>query len=284
MSVDAPAPKPHLFSRTAINYAWRYLALLLVLVFFLFPLFWLATLAVKTPNEYFASPPVWWPQEPTLVHLQALINSKGFSSFVNSLIIATGATLIAIILGCPAAYSMARFKTGGDHFALWVLSQRMLPPIAIILPVFLLFRTLKWVDTLHGMILLYAAFNMPYVIWMMHGYFKDVPREVEDSALVDGCNPIQALWYVTLPLSLGGLLTTAVFTFIFAWNEFLFAVVLTRVQATPVTVAIAGMFGSQSQFLGQVAWFSWISIAPVFILTIIIQRYLVRGLTMGAVK
>jgi multiple sugar transport system permease protein len=258
--------------------------LLLILLFFLFPLFWLATLAVKTPNEYFASPPVWLSANPTLVHLEALLKSKGFSSFPNSLIIAGGATILAILLGCPAAYSMTRYKTGGDKFALWVLSQRMLPPIVIVLPVFILFRTLKWVDTLHGLIVLYAAFNLPYVMWMMRGYFEDVPVEVEDSALVDGCNPLQALWHVTLPLSLGGLLTTAVFTFIFAWNEFLFAVVLTKTQATPVTVAMAGMFGSQSQFLGQVSWFSWISIAPIFILTIIIQRYLVRGLTLGAVK
>jgi len=266
------------------NYLLRYLLLGVVLVIFLFPLFWLATLAFKTPNEYFASPPVWWPQNPSFVHLEALLNSRGFSSFYRSLAIASGSTLIAVVLGVPAAYSMARFKTGGEHFALWVLSNRMLPPIAIILPVFMLFRALKWVDTIHGMIVLYAAFNIPYVIWMMNGYFKDIPKEIEDSALVDGCNPLQSLWYVTLPLTLGGLLTTAVFTFIFAWNEFLFAVVLTRVQATPVTVALAGMFGSQSQFLGQVAWFSWISIAPIFVLTIIIQRYLVRGMTMGAVK
>lgn len=266
------------------GYAVRYLFLLLVLAFFLFPLFWLATLAVKTPNEYFASPPVWLPSAPSLVHLKALLGGKGIGSFFNSLIIASGATLIAMLLGSPAAYSMARFKTGGDNFALWILSQRMLPPIAIILPVFILYRTLKWVDTHHGMILLYAAFNLPYVIWMMRGYFQEVPREIEDSALVDGCNRIQALWHVTIPLSMGGLLTTAIFTFIFAWNEFLFAVVLTRVNATPVTVAIAGMFGSQSQFLGQVSWLAWISVMPIFVLTIIMQRYLVRGLTMGAIK
>ena len=265
-------------------YFWRYLALAAILAFFLFPLFWLATLAVKTPNEYFASPPVWLPASPTLVHLQALAKSKGFGSFPNSLIIASGATLLAMVLGCPAAYSMARYRTGGNPFALWVLSQRMLPPIVLVLPIFILFRALKWIDSLHGLIVLYAAFNLPYVIWMMRGYFQDIAYEVEDSALVDGCNPLQALWYVTLPLAMGGLLTTAVFTFIFAWNEFLFAVILTRVNATPVTVAIAGMFGAQSQFLGQVAWFSWISLMPVFILTIIIQRYLVRGLTLGAIK
>lgn len=271
-------------SKKMRGYALRYLVLLVVFVFFFFPLFWLATLAVKTPNEYFASPPVWLPHDPSLVHLTALLNSVGLKSFFNSLIIASGATVLAMVVGCPAAYSMARYKTGGEDFALWVLSQRMLPPIVIVLPVFMLFRTLKWQDTHVGLIVLYSVVNLPYVIWMMRGYFQDVPIEVEDSALVDGCNPLQAMWYVTLPLSIGGLLTTAVFTYIFSWNEFLFAVVLTRVQATPVTVAIAGMFGSQSAFLGQVSWLSWISLLPVFVMTIIIQRYLARGMTMGAIK
>jgi multiple sugar transport system permease protein len=258
--------------------------LAIILATFFLPLFWLATLAIKTPNEYFASPPIWLPGSPSLVHLTALLKSVGLDSFFNSLIIASGATVLAMAIGCPAAYSMTRYKTGGDDFALWILSQRMLPPIVIVLPIFILFRTLKWQDTHFGLIVLYGVVNLPYVIWMMRGYFQDVPVEVEDSALVDGCNPLQALWHITLPLSLGGLLTTGVFTFIFAWNEFLFAVVLTRVNAVPVTVAISGMFGSQSAFLGQVSWLSWISLLPVFVMTIIIQRYLVRGMTLGAVK
>lgn len=262
----------------------RYLILGIILVFFLFPLFWLATLAFKKPNEYFASPPVWLPSEPSFVHLETLLRTKGVDSFKNSMIIATGATLLAMAVGTPAAYSMARFKTGGDNFAMWILSQRMLPPVIIVLPIFIFFRTLKLVDTHLGMILLYGVFNLPYVIWMMRGYFQDIPKEIEDSALVDGCSHLQVLWRITLPLAMAGLLTTAAFTFIFAWNEFLFAVVLTRVNAAPVTVAIAGMFGSQSQFLGQVSWLSWISVLPVMFLTIIMQRYFTRGMTLGAIK
>jgi len=270
--------------RKVSSYFLRYLALLLVLAFFLFPLFWMATLAVKVPSEYFAFPPVWLPASPTLVHLKALLASKGIKSFYHSLIIASGATSLAMAVGSLAAYSMARFRTGGDNLALWILSQRMLPPIAIVLPIFILFRALNWADTLHGLSILYAAFNLPYVIWMMRGYFQDVPVEVEESGLVDGCNRAQCLWHITLPLSMAGLLTTAVFTFIFSWNEFLFAVVLTRVRATPVTVAIAGMFGSESLFLGQISWLSWISVLPVFVATMLIQRYLVRGMTLGALK
>ena len=119
---------------------------------------------------------------------------------------------------------------------------------------------------------------------MMRGYFRDIPRDIEDSALVDGCGYWSTLWRISVPLAMPGLMTTAVFTFIFAWNEFLFAVVLTRVNATPVTVGIASMFGAQSSFLGQVSWLSWIALAPIFVLTLVMQRYLVRGLLAGSVK
>lgn len=284
MGVSLEKPEASIGSTRINYYLIRYLIIGIALVIFLFPMFWLATLTVKTPDEYFASPPIWLPQSPTLIHLQTLMGGKGLSSFSNSLIIAGGATLLAILIGVPAAYSMARFKTGGDNFAIWLLSQRMLPPVVIVLPIFILYRNLKWVDTHHGLIVLYAVFNLPYVIWMMRGFFQDVPTEIEDSSLVDGCNYLQTIWYVTIPLSMAGLLTTAAFTFIFAWNEFLFAAVLTRVNATTVTVAIAGMFGSQSQFLGQVSWLAWFSLLPVFVLTIIMQRYLVRGMTLGAIR
>jgi multiple sugar transport system permease protein len=284
MAIPLARPKVQTAAAKRNNYLIRYVLIGIALVIFLFPMFWLATLTVKTPDEYFASPPVWLPQDPTFVHLRTLMNGKGLSSFTNSLIISGGATLLALAAGIPAAYSMSRFDTGGDNLAIWLLSQRMLPPVVIVLPIFILYRNLKWVDTHHGLIVLYAVFNLPYVIWMMRGFFQDVPTEVEDSSLVDGCNHLQTLWYVTIPLSMAGMMTTAAFTFIFAWNEFLFATVLTRVNATTVTVAIAGMFGSQSQFLGQVSWLAWISLAPVFVITIIMQRYLVRGMTLGAIR
>jgi multiple sugar transport system permease protein len=187
-------------------------------------------------------------------------------------------------VGCPAAYSMARFRTGGRHFAFWILSQRMLPPIAVVFPVFLLFRTLGWVDTYQGLTLLYAAFNTPYVIWMMRGYFREVPVEVEESALVDGASTLRVFWSITLPLASAGLIATAAFTFIFSWNEFLFAVILTRAKVVTVPVAMAGYFGSQSSFWGEAGALAILASAPVFVLSILVQKYLTRGLTLGAVK
>jgi multiple sugar transport system permease protein len=256
----------------------------LAFVFFLFPIYWIFSMSVKQPSEYFHNPPVWFPRSLDFDHFQSLVRNRSIDALVNSLVIAGGATLLAVIIGCPAAYSMARFKTGGRNFAFWVLSQRMLPPIAIAFPVFLLFRTLKWVDTYHGLILLYAAFNTPYVIWMMRGYFRDVPVEVEESALVDGASVFRVFWSIALPLSAAGLIATTVFTFIFSWNEFLFAVILTRSKVVTLPVKMSGFFGSESTFWGAAGALSVIASAPIFVLSLLVQKYLTRGLTLGAIK
>ena len=192
--------------------------------------------------------------------------------------------LLALIVACPAAYSLARFNTGDHNFAFWILSQRFLPLVAVVFPIFLLFRIVQWVDTYHGLIILYATFSLPFVIWMMRGYFRDVPVEVEESALVDGASRWRVLTRITLPLSIPGLIATAVFTIIFTWNEFLFALVLTRVKVVTLPVALSGYFGSQSAFWGEAAALSLVATVPIVILTLLVQRHLVAGLTLGAIK
>lgn len=262
----------------------RGVALTAASIFFLFPIAWIFGMSIKQPGEYFANPPVWLPQRPHLNHFRQLVLNRSMDSVGHSLIVATSATLLATVLGCPAAYSMARFRTGSRHLALWVLSQRMLPPIAVIFPVFLLYRELGWIDTHHGLILLYAAFNTPYVMWMMRGYFREVPREIEESALVDGASALRVLWSIALPLAGGGLVATAAFTFIFCWNEFLFALILTRTNLTTLPVAMSSYFGPQSSFWGEAGALSLVGSAPVFALSLVVQRYLTRGLTLGAIK
>ncbi|MDQ3248304.1 MAG: carbohydrate ABC transporter permease, partial [Chloroflexota bacterium] len=180
-------------------------------------------------------------------------------------------------------YSLARFNTGGQNFAFWILSQRFLPPIAVIFPIFLLFRTVRLIDTYTGLILLYATFNLPFAVWMMRSYFHEVPIEIEESALVDGASRWRVLWSMTLPLSIPGLIATAVFTFIFSWNEFLFALVLTRTNVTTLPVAMTAFFGPEAAFWGQAGAMALIATLPVVILMLLTQRYLVRGLTLGAV-
>jgi multiple sugar transport system permease protein len=266
------------------HYALRYTLLIAALLFFIFPLFWIATMAFKSPDEYFRNPPVWLPRALILTHFEQLITNKAAGALGRSLIITVGSTLLALIVACPAAYSLARFNTGGHNFAFWILSQRFLPPVAVVFPVFLLYRLLRWVDTYHGLMLLYATFSLPFVVWMMRGYFRDVPVEIEESALVDGCSRWCVLTQITLPLSVPGLIATTVFTFIFTWNEFLFALVLTRVKVVTLPVALSGYFGAQSAFWGEAAALSLIATAPIVILTLLVQRHLVTGLTLGAVK
>jgi multiple sugar transport system permease protein len=160
----------------------------------------------------------------------------------------------------------------------------MIPPIAVVFPIFLLFVYLKLVDTYTGVILLYTAFNLPYVIWMMRGYIMDIPRALEESALVDGCTRWQVIWKVVFPMSRAGLFATAIFTFVFAWNEFLFALVLTRTEVATYTVQVTHYFGGQSNFWGKISAMSVLGTVPIFIAVAFMQRYLVRGISLGAVK
>jgi multiple sugar transport system permease protein len=160
----------------------------------------------------------------------------------------------------------------------------MMPPIVIAFPIFLLYVFFRWVDTFHGLIVLYTAFSLPYVIWMMRGYIEDLPLELEESALVDGCTRWEVLWKVVFPMVRSGLFATAVFTFVFAWNDFLFALVLTRTEVITYTVQVTHYFGGQSNFWAKIAAMSVLGTIPVFFTVASLQRYLVRGISMGAVK
>jgi multiple sugar transport system permease protein len=264
--------------------AWRYLAAIAVTVSFLFPVYWLFAVSLKTPTEIFASPPVWVPADLQFGNFAVLFKDGDAYTVLNSLIVATASTVIAMFFGTIAGYSLARFRTGGEHLAIWFISQRMIPPIAIVFPVFLLFAMLGWVDTYHGLILLYTAFNLPYVIWMMRGYFDDVPIELEESALIDGCTRWQALTKVILPVARNGIFATAVFTFIFAWNDYIFALVLTRTQVATFTVQVMGYFGAQSTIWAKISAMSVLGTLPIFLAVATMQRYLVRGISLGAVK
>ena len=267
-------------TRLAIRYA---IAILLTLVF-VFPIYWLFMISFKTPAEIFAFPPKWYASKFQFGNYVGLFKDGDAVSVLNSLILAGTSTIIAMLLGTMAAYSLVRFKTGGENLAVWIISQRMVPPIAIIFPVFLLYVFFGWVDTYYGLIILYTAFNLPYVIWMMRGYIEDIPLELEESALVDGWTRWQVLWRVVFPMARTGLFATAVFTFVFAWNDFIFAFVLTRTEVITYTVQVTHYFGGQSNFWAKIAAMSVLGTAPIFVAVAFMQRYLVRGISMGAVK
>jgi multiple sugar transport system permease protein len=270
--------------RKDVRLTLRYVVACLLVVIFVFPVYWLFIISFKTPDEIFAFPPVWYPKSIQFGNYFVLFKDGDAKTVLNSLILATVSTFFAMILGTIAAYSLVRFKTGGENLAVWIISQRMMPPVAIVFPVFLLYVFFGWVDTFFGLILLYTAFNLPYVIWMMRGYIEDIPLELEESALVDGCSRWAVLWKVVMPMARSGLFATAVFTFVFAWNEFLFALVLTRTEVSTYTVQVTHYFGGQSNFWAKIAAMSVLGTIPVFIAVATMQRYLVRGISMGAVK
>jgi multiple sugar transport system permease protein len=270
---------------------WVYIAA--YFVFLLLPLYWAIVTAFKPQEDLLAQPPVWFPDDPTLSHFgSALHRLDGLEGIQNSLIIAFSSTFLSVAIGAAAAYSLARFATGGKHLAFWFLSQRLLPPVAVILPVFLLYSRyseewlgLQLIDTHHGLILLYTVYSLPWTVWMMYSYFRQMPPELEHAALVDGCSRWQAFRKVALPLAAPGIVSAAAFAFIFAWTEFLFAFLLTSVEAKTLPVFLVGYIGLfQGNLWGETAAMTLISLIPALILGILLQRHLVRGLTMGAVQ
>lgn len=264
--------------------ALRYVLIIAITAVFLFPVYWLFMISFKTPDEIYHVPPLWAPGEIQFSSYLVLFKDGDVIAIWNSLVVAGVSSGLAIVLGTFCAYSLARFKTGGDNLAMWIISQRMIPPIAVVFPIFLIYVQFGWVDTHFGLILLYTAFNLPYVIWMMRGYIADIPLELEESAFVDGCTRWETLWKVVFPMVRSGLMATAVFTFVFAWNDFLFALILTRTEVITFPVQLTHYFGGQSNFWAKIAAMSVLGTLPIFIAVTLMQRYLVRGISLGAVK
>lgn len=255
------------------------------LVFVLWPIYWMFNTSVKPSSDYLTIPPVWFPDEPTLVHYEAaLFTYRGLEGLTNSIIVSVGATILSALLGSLMAYSLARYNTGGKHLSFWVLSQRFLPPIAIVLPVFLIYRNIGIYDTHLGLILAYTMFTLPVSVWMMFAYFRQMPRSMEEAAQVDGCTRWQAMWSVAIPLAAPGIVAAAVFAFIACWTEFFFALILTSQTAFTLPTVFRAFIGFQGAQYGEAAALAIVSLGPSILLGVLAQRHLVRGLTLGAVR
>ena len=263
----------------------RFLIVGLFVVFVLVPLYWVIITSIKPSKDYLTVPPVWFPAEPTLVHYTAaLFSYRGLQGLINSLIISSAATLLSAAMGTMMAYSLARFRTGGQRLAFWVLSQRFLPPVAIVLPIFLLFRGWGLYDTHIGLILAYTFMTLPLSVWMMYAYFRQLPKSLEEAALVDGLSRWQAFRMVAVPLAAPGVAAAAVFVFIAVWTEFFFALILTSRYAFTLPTIFRAFLGFQGAQYGEACALATTSLLPSIVLGMLVQRHLVRGLTLGALR
>lgn len=263
--------------------------LVLALVFALAPVYWMITISLKTEIDQFAVPPKWFAFTPTLQHYYDAFVTRSFGQYLlTSAIVAVVSTGGALVLGTLAAYALTRFRLPYNldrKLSLWILSTRMFPAIVTAVPLFLMMRDLRLLNTKLALIIVYTGFNLPFVVWMMRGFFAEVPRDLEEAALVDGDSRLGALVRVVLPLVTPGLAATAVFCLIVCWNEFLFALVLTQTdQAMTLPVGIAGRVTQYEIKWGVMSAAGAVAMLPILIFALAMQRYLVRGLSLGSVK
>lgn len=260
----------------------------LVLLVMLMPFVWLVLTTFKQPVEFLTWPPVFWPSQPTLDNYRAALEQPFIGRFfANTLIIASASTFLAVIFGSAAAYSLARVKFPfglNNILAIWMLLTRMYPAVATAVPYFVLIKDLGLLDTHWALIITYTSFNLPFVVWLMLGFFQGIPADLERAAIVDGCNMWQRFIRIVMPLSAPGLIATTILSFILGWNEFLFAVILTSIKAKTVPVVVAGFITDKGLDWGTMSALGVMLVTPVILLAWTSQRYLIRGLTLGAVK
>lgn len=258
-----------------------------IAVFFviLLPPFLLVLTSIKTELDALSFPPKWIFQ-PTLQNYSEIFDTSPLAAYgINSLIVASLNTAICLVIGSLAAYGLARFRfKGSEDLAFWFLSVRMMPPVAGIIPIYILMKNLRLLDTVWCLIIAYLTFNLPFVIWMLKGFFEEIPREIEESALIDGCSEFGVYLKIALPLIAPGLAATAILAFIFSWNEFLFALILTGTKAVTLPVGIIGFMKETGINWGYMTAGGVLALIPVLLFVMFVQRHLVKGLTMGALK
>ena len=253
-----------------------------LLVIVLLPFAWMVQMSFRTSDDIFAYDLLF---TPTVENYRALWNGAFPGSFLNSIAAGTISTALSLLIGVPAAYSLSRWRFRARRVtALWILATRMAPPIAFTIPFFLAYRYVGLLDTVAGLVVVYLTFNLALVVWMMQSFFDGVPRALEEAAWIDGCGIWGAFRRITLPLAAPGLAATAVLCFIFSWNDFFYALILTRTSAMTAPVAIVNFMQYEGWEWGKIAAGSTLVMLPVIVFTFFVRAYLVRGLTAGGVK
>ncbi len=262
----------------------RVVALSLMLLFLMFPIVWLMLTAFKIARDAYSTKIIF---QPTIENFIAIFSEPNdFGPMVlNSLVVSGLTVLVAIPIATLAAYAFSRFSFKAKNILMvWVLSSQFVPPVVIVLPFFTLFMNLQLLDTRIALVILNLSFVLAFAIWMIKGFIDAMPKEIEQAAVVDGCNQFQVLRHITLPLIMPGVITSAVFCFIQSWNEFLFALIITRKHATTLQVGLMSLDSDRGIIWEQMAAAGIIVMIPIFILSVSIRKYFVQGLTMGAVK
>ena len=259
----------------------------IMLVVMLFPFLVMMTTMIRDGSEIYLRPPRWFPETPTLANLTAVWAEYNLLTyFHSSLIVAVGTTLLNIVLSIPAAYAVARLRFPGRSFSLYlVLAIQMFSPVIIVISLFRMFARTGLIDSYLSLILSNTVFTISFTIWMMTGYFRSIPIQIEEAARIDGCSRVQTIWRIMLPVAAPGLVTAMIYTFIWAWNEFLFALSFIKaVEKMPLTLGIyrfVGRWSTQWELLTAAAF---LALIPVVLLFYLIERRLVQGLAGGAVK
>ncbi|MFK7967315.1 MAG: carbohydrate ABC transporter permease [Burkholderiaceae bacterium] len=263
--------------------AWTLLAAGLAL-FLLFPVIWLALMAFKPDDVMFARP-TQWTFTPTLDHFSYVIESGFLQYLWTSVVLAVVSTILVVLIGTPAAYAFARFELRArDDLFLFILATRMAPPICLVIPFYLIFSQIELLDTFAGLTLAYLTFNLSFYIWVLRSFCRDLPVELEEAAMLEGYTRFGVFLRVALPLLKSGIVSTAMLCAIFAWNEFLFAFMLGGQSVKTLPVAIPLLITAQGVKWGEMALVGMAALVPVLIAVVLLQKQIVRGLTMGAVK
>lgn len=263
-----------------------YLCLIAIaLLFFLFPVYWMLNTALKPPNEWLTNPPIFYPHRLDFTNFsQALMQWGGFKGLWDSLVVSVGATALSLVGGVMGAYAIARYKTGGDNFSFFVLSVLFFPPVVVSIPMFQFWRSLNLIDTFPAMIVQYSSFTTPFVTWILKGFFEDLPIELEESAMVNGAGRWHAFWDVALPSVKGAIVATALLAFIFSWNAFTFATILSQGHITTLPYILPTLMEGHYVLWGDIAAIATVAVIPIVILAFLLQKYLVRGLSFGTVR
>ena len=272
-------------ARKLLSGVFIYAAVAVIVVFFGFPLYWTVLTSIKPIDLIPQNPPVFFFTPTFDYYRQIFSQSVVWHSFLNSTVVATASTALAVGLGAPVAYALARFNfRGREQIAFFFLSTRMTPPVAVVLPFFLIARSFGLLDSRLILIVAYTTFNIGFVVWLLRGFFSEVPAEIDEAAMVDGCSRGGAFLKVVLPLAAPGIAAAAIICFIFCWNEFLFALILTSFNAKTLPVAAAGFVTDRLVLWGNLCATAVITYVPVAFFALLARKHLIRGLTMGGVK